>query len=248
MRPVKILSLDTSGSTQSVAVLEGEEVLAKCQQAVERSHTELLLPNIDRLLNEVSWGLEDIELFALTHGPGSFTGVRIGITAVKGLAFGRQTPVQGVDTLKALAASHLWGAGEGAAGGSLGDAVLVAMDARMQELYAGLYALEDPKAGRASAIKTLMEPQVMGVKDLLTRFKGEAIGGSLLGNASQAYPELLAMPTWSVPKGEETLHEVQAPWVGRLAAREFSKPNPLSSIELKPHYLRASTAEIKRNT
>ena len=99
---MKILALDSTAKTSSVAVLENDELLGLFSANIKNNHSETLLPMVKSLLDSLKLTNEDIDAYAVSEGPGSFTGVRIGVATIKGLAFGRQKPCVGVSTIEAL--------------------------------------------------------------------------------------------------------------------------------------------------
>ncbi|MBP3583767.1 MAG: tRNA (adenosine(37)-N6)-threonylcarbamoyltransferase complex dimerization subunit type 1 TsaB, partial [Clostridia bacterium] len=126
---MKILALDTTAKVASVAVLEDGRALAEYSVDNGLTQSELILPMAEDILKKLKLDFSDIELYAVTTGPGSFTGVRIGVSLVKGLAFGRSTPIVEVSTLEALAENI-----------SPLDGILVpCMDARRGEVYNALF-------------------------------------------------------------------------------------------------------------
>ena len=100
---MKILSLDSSALVASVALCEDDKVLAEYTINNGNTHSETLLPMVESLLSFFSMKIDDVDLFAVSAGPGSFTGVRIGAATLKGLAFGSGKPCVEVSTLEALA-------------------------------------------------------------------------------------------------------------------------------------------------
>ena len=100
---MKILALDSTAQTATVALTEDEKLLAEYTLNNGNTHSETLLPMVESMLTQLDMEVDDVELFALSCGPGSFTGVRIGAATVKGLAFGMHKPCIGVSTLEALA-------------------------------------------------------------------------------------------------------------------------------------------------
>lgn len=125
---MKILAIETATEACSVAL----DINDSCQQHFEiapRRHTELVLPMIDKLLQEAGIETRDLDAIAFGQGPGAFTGVRVAIGVVQGLAFAHDTPVIPISTLNALAQSYV----------DKHDQVAAAIDARMQEVYWGLY-------------------------------------------------------------------------------------------------------------
>ena len=126
---MKILAVDVSTSSGSVALLDEMELKAEWSLQSARTHNRRLLKTIDLLLHQVDWTVQDLDGFAVTLGPGSFTGIRIGISTVKTLAWVLQKPYAGIPTLDALAAP-------------LGFAALpvcTLLDARKKELYVAFY-------------------------------------------------------------------------------------------------------------
>ena len=100
---MKILAVDTTATSASVAVCEDKTVLAMYTQKNGLTHSETLLPMIEAALKNLKLTADDIDMFAVSEGPGSFTGVRIGVAALKGLAFGKHKICVGTSTLDALA-------------------------------------------------------------------------------------------------------------------------------------------------
>ena len=103
---MNILAVDTAGKTVGVALLQDDRLLYECYLDAGMTHSETLMPLIDNCLKLCGMGCKDIDLYGVNAGPGSFTGLRIGLAAVKGLAFPRETLCAPVSTLEALAAAH----------------------------------------------------------------------------------------------------------------------------------------------
>ena len=100
---MKILALETSAKSVSAAVSEGGVILASAHQNTGLTHSRTLMPLVDGMLRAASLTLDDMGLIAVAHGSGSFTGLRIGVSAAKGLAWARELPCCGVSTLEAMA-------------------------------------------------------------------------------------------------------------------------------------------------
>jgi tRNA threonylcarbamoyladenosine biosynthesis protein TsaB len=126
---MRILSVDTSSERGSVCLMDGGEVAGEVRLACSIQHSERLFGSIEFLFRYVKFRLEDVDLFAAARGPGSFTGLRIGLAATAGFAAAFNKPAIGVSTLEALA----WNAGETAA------LIAPTIDARRGEVYGGLY-------------------------------------------------------------------------------------------------------------
>ena len=127
---MNILAVDTAGKTAGVALLQDDRLLYEVYLDGGMTHSETLMPMIDTCLKLCGLTCAQIDLYAVNAGPGSFTGLRIGLAAVKGLAFPRETLCAPVSTLEALAAAHT---GEGT--------VLCALDARRAQVYSAAFDL-----------------------------------------------------------------------------------------------------------
>ncbi|MGL5610034.1 MAG: tRNA (adenosine(37)-N6)-threonylcarbamoyltransferase complex dimerization subunit type 1 TsaB, partial [Aeromonas veronii] len=134
MNELKILAVDTATEACSAALLVGDKLFSRWEEA-PRDHTRKILPMVQAVLEDAGISLSDLDAIAFGRGPGSFTGVRIGISVAQGLAFGAGVPLIGISTLAAMAqgAYRLDGA----------EQVLTAIDARMNEVYFGRYELID---------------------------------------------------------------------------------------------------------
>lgn len=127
----RLLAIDSSTLTSSVAVLDGDAVLAERESGVD-THSERLIEIIDQALTEVGWTLAEVDAIAIGVGPGSFTGLRIGMATAKGLCFATGKPLWGVSSLAALAL-------DGATAAARPCPVLAVMDARRGEVFVGAY-------------------------------------------------------------------------------------------------------------
>jgi tRNA threonylcarbamoyladenosine biosynthesis protein TsaB len=123
---VRLLAFDTAQGALSAAVCDGGEVRAAAFELRTRGHAEELMPLLERLLAEARLGFADLDALAVTVGPGTFTGLRVGLAAARGLAIARSLPLVGVTTLEAVAEPVVPGAGE---------TVVAAFDARRGEIY-----------------------------------------------------------------------------------------------------------------
>jgi tRNA threonylcarbamoyladenosine biosynthesis protein TsaB len=126
---MKILALDTSTPFATVAITKRGETTAESNLAPVSTHTKTLLPEVVRLLNETGIDPKDLDLVAVGLGPGSFTGLRIGLSTAKGLAWAAQKPLIGVPTLDAMAQAYPIGPGQ----------ICPIIDARKNQVYAALY-------------------------------------------------------------------------------------------------------------
>ena len=147
---MKILAIDTSALTATAAILSEDMLIGEISTTTKLTHSQTIMPMIDELLKKVSLDITDIDLFACSEGPGSFTGLRIGIGTIKGLAYGLQKPVVGVSTLESLAHNI-----------SVTDLVICPiMDARRGQVYNGLYKYND------DILECITEPRALSIEEL----------------------------------------------------------------------------------
>ncbi len=222
---MKILSLDSSAVAATVALCEDQRLLAEYTVINGNTHSETLLPMVESLLANFSLTPKDVDLFAVSSGPGSFTGVRIGAATVKGLAFGLGTPCVGVSTLEALAENAAVCEG----------LICPVMNARRSQVYTALFRSD------GSTLTRLLPDSAMSIVDLdeLLSQYGEKVaftgdGYGITVNALQK-TEARHIP-------ERLLHQ-SAFSVAQVAYREYLAGKSVSDRELKVNYLRPSQAE-----
>lgn len=197
----------------------------------ERDHTRRLLPMVDQLLAEAQLELAQLDALAVSRGPGSFTGLRIAISCVQGLAFAADKPVLPVSSLAALAAgarrSHPdWQE----------SPVLAALDARMNEVYWGIYSADSPH-------RSLMPEAVQSPQAVAKLMAESAFAGSLRGaGPGWGYPELQAVPVREFDR-ECGIH---ARDIAELAQGLWREGAAISAEQLEPVYLRNEVTWQKR--
>ncbi len=240
-----ILGIDTATAIASVALVEEGKILEEIYSGnakgkgspgpVERAnHAETLLPLIHELLDRAGLPLTQISAFAVSIGPGSFTGLRIGLSTVKGLAYGWSIPVAGVPTLQAIAARVTEWDGF----------ICPFLDARKKEVYAALFR---KKAGR---LERLTEDLASAPEKILQFVQSFEIREPYLfiGDGSRVYEDLIRSSFLSrrlvITQGES--YPSTAATAARLAEARIQK-NEVDSIgPLTPFYLRPSEAEVRR--
>lgn len=165
----KILALDASTEVCSVALISADENWTEtCDQP--RSHAKVLLPMVDRLLKASGLELAELDAVAVTNGPGSFTGIRIGLGIAQGLAYGAKLPVVGVDTLSVLSQGYCMSHPE-----RTSLTLVPALDARMAEVYWAAYQLTD------SGLSAAIAPSVAAPEAMLDRLNAISAGKELVG-------------------------------------------------------------------
>ncbi|WP_117233366.1 tRNA (adenosine(37)-N6)-threonylcarbamoyltransferase complex dimerization subunit type 1 TsaB [Vibrio maerlii] len=224
----KILALDTSTENCSVALLVGDQCIARSEVA-PRDHTKKILPMVDEVLKEAGLTLQDLDALAYGRGPGSFTGVRIGIGIAQGLAFGADLPMIGVSTLKAMAQGSFRQHGA--------TTVASAIDARMSEVYWGRF--ERLENGDWTEVD---EECVIPPAELVEQLKDNASEAKWrqAGTGWSAYETELEMLNLDSEAGEVLYPEAQD--IVHLARYEFEKGNTVPVEESSPVYLRDKVA------
>ena len=223
---MNILAIDTAGKTLGVALLQDDRLKYECYLDGGMTHSETLMPMIDSCLKMCGLTCADIDLYAVNAGPGSFTGLRIGLAAVKGLAFPRETLCAPVSTLEALAAAHT---GEGT--------VLCALDARRAQVYSAAFDL--------ATHTRLLDDDARAVADLAQFvenckkplfFVGD--GASLCYNKYSNVPGVLTVPP--------ELRGGRAAAVALVAKQMAQRGEAVLPEALLPDYHRLSQAERER--
>jgi len=225
---MKILAVDTSTRAESVAILEDEIVLAEVYTTSEQTHAKRLMSSIDTTLCMAGIGPEACDAFAVTIGPGSFTGLRIGISTVKGLVFATGKPVAGVSSLDVLAhqfpqCRHL---------------VCPVLDARKGQVYTALYECGDDMRLTKLVDDCAIEPEKwLKQIEQPCLFVGDGIAeyGDLIKEALGE--RALFAPSY--------LNTVRASAVAAAGMKQIVERRDVDVAVLEPYYIRKSDAEIK---
>ncbi len=225
-----ILAFETSAKACSVALHDGKALLAENYQNTGLTHSQTLLCMAQDLLQVCGKAPADVTHLAVAAGPGSFTGVRIGVAAAKGFAWGAQLPVYGVSTLEAMALSL--GAWEGV--------VCACMDARRSQVYNALFHAAGGKLIR------LCPDRAISLAELKQELKNCAAPIYLVGDGAALTHRTLAgeVPGLLLPP-EHRLHQ-RASGVALAALEAMNRGDPCDGAALQPNYLRLSQAERER--
>lgn len=225
---MKVLGIDTSTSCGSIGLIDDGSVISEYLLNTALTHSERLLRSIEYVLNQGGCTIDDLDGWALSLGPGSFTGLRIGVSTIKGLAFASQKPVAGVPTLDALAANI----------SPTPYLICPILDARKGEVYTSCYRYE-----KGDILKRLTAYQAIGPEDLVKNIEEKAI---FLGSGVKSYGDALrkAIPALAifVPDPFNLPH---GSVVARLGLDQFRRNDVLDLPTFTPIYVRASEAEIK---
>jgi len=224
---VLILAFESSAKAASAALVKDGRLISQYSQCSGLTHSRTLLPMGEDMLKNAELKLSDVDLIAVAHGPGSFTGIRIGVSMVKGLAWAAEKPCVGVSTLEALA----WH------GISAGGYVCPVMDARRKQVYNAIFKIEDGRPVRIS------EDRPIGLEELAEEIPALGAPMFLVGDGAELTHKYLS---------EQGLESVIAPenllwqsaWGVAMAAMD---KEPGDADSLLPVYLRLSQAERERN-
>lgn len=230
---MKILGIDSSGLVASAAVLETEpgpegRLLAQCSTDYKKTHSQTLLPMIDRICRETETEASGLGAVAVSSGPGSFTGLRIGSATAKAIALAANIPLIEVPTLQGLA-FNLWGSSR---------AVCPMMDAKRDQVYSGLYGFEGGKL----VIYRDQEALALGeMLEFVNSFGKEVI---FLGDGASAYAGMIESGT-QVPFmfAPAHLNRQSAASVAVLGASMYAEGRYINGEDHCPVYLRKSQAE-----
>jgi tRNA threonylcarbamoyladenosine biosynthesis protein TsaB len=246
---MRILAIETSGRECSIAALEGQASAAQLlNQVLIAGHqrtAQLLAPAIAQLLTEVAWPASSLQLVAVTVGPGSFTGLRIGVTTAKTLAYAVGAEVIGVNTLAVLAEQAP----------SANRPLWAVVDAQRQELFAARFTGDSPhfspparatptsadrEMGTVPLVTGSVPSDILPVADWLAQLRpGDRVTGPTLAKLRARLPD-------GIEVVDSSLWQPKASTVGQLAWRAYTAGHRDDLWQLAPHYYRPSAAEEKR--
>ena len=227
---MRILAFESSAKTASVALLQDGILLAEYYQNSGQTHSRTLMKMAEDMLRNCDLSAADLDAVAAAAGPGSFTGVRIGVAAAKGLAWGGELPCYGVSTLEAMAntAAHLSGI------------VCCAMDARRAQVYHALFRAQDGELIR------LREDCAISLEELAESLKNFEEPIFLVGDGAQLCYNTLRDQIVTLRLLPEAVRMQRASGVAAVAYRQALRGESPNGGELVPNYLRLSQAEREK--
>ena len=230
-----ILGIDSSTEIAAIALMDDDKIIAEINLSLYRKHSERLLPNIAHLFEELDYTIQDVDGIAVTIGPGSFTGLRIALSTVKGFAQALNIPVVGLSTLEVIAYNYR----------EVEGLLVPILDARRERVYTALFDnyidVNDFKK------KRLWQDKTLSLKDLITELKNEVSNDKkcyFLGNGVYSYKEFIeniefnfdfAFPAFNNPRGAI---------VAELGKNYLESGVSHNVAELVPNYLKKPQAEI----
>ncbi|MBQ9086111.1 MAG: tRNA (adenosine(37)-N6)-threonylcarbamoyltransferase complex dimerization subunit type 1 TsaB [Clostridia bacterium] len=222
---MKILALDSSAVVASVALCEDERLLAEYTLNNGNTHSETLLPMVETILRHFGASTADVDLFAVSSGPGSFTGVRIGAATLKGLAFATDKPCVGVSTLEAIAENLV----------SHSGLICPVMNARRSQVYTALFRSD------GQSLTRLMEDSALSIEELDVRLSET---GEEVAFCGDGYDITLAALAKTHAKWIPYRLRLQSAYsVAQAALRQYRQGEWVKDEALGVTYLRPSQAE-----
>ena len=228
---MNILGIDSSGLVASVALQSDDKLVGEYTIHNKKTHSQTLLPMLDEVAKMIELDLNTVDVIAVSAGPGSFTGLRIGSATAKGLALALHKKIVSVPTVDALA-YNLWNSP---------SLVCPLMDARRQQTYTGLYKFTD------GTMDTVLPQCVVGIQEIIEKINemGEAV--TFLGDGVPVFREYieenLKVPFSFAPSH---LSRQRAGAVGALGILYYKEGRTETAMEHVPEYLRVSQAERER--
>ena len=227
---MKILAVECSATPASVAILEDDKLIASAYTNVKLTHSQTLMPMIQGALSSSKTDINEIDGFAISAGPGSFTGIRIGISAVKGLAAVKKTPCVAVSTLFAMAQNY-----------SDTDCIICAvMDARCNQLYNAIFDIENGEITRLCEDRALMCDELLEEIKNISQSPDKCV--IIVGDGADIFYNA-ARDIKNIKKAHPIRQYQNAVGVGFASLDAFKKGETLSPNDLLPFYLRLPQAE-----
>ena len=225
-----ILSFETSAKACSAALTQDGRLLGECYQNTGLTHSQTLLSMAEELMRTCQKTVSDLTAVAVAAGPGSFTGIRIGVSAAKGMAWGRQLPCCGVSTLEAMAQNAR----------TFDGTVVCAMDARRSQVYNALFRWE------GGALLRLCPDRAIGLEELTEELLTDPSPKLVVGDGAQLCCDYLTAHGIPCRPAPENMRYQSAVGVALAAEDMAHRGETVSSRELVPTYLRLSQAERER--
>lgn len=225
---MKILAIETASNLCSVSVLEDNKLIKEIISDEAKNHSIMLMPLIDELLNSLNLKLDDIDLFACDKGPGSFTGIRIGISTIKGFCDVLNKPCIGISSLDSLARNV-----------KENGYICSLIDAKHDNVYCGIYKFEDNKL---TQFENYVFDDINNILELLKDLKNNIF---FVGNCGILYKDMIE----SVLKNNAIIlqdSETTSTLVGLTAFDKYNLEERFDSFSLNPLYLKKSNAELQQ--
>ncbi len=220
-----ILSLDTTSKFSSISISKGEKTQIEYNFTTNDNLSSMLIPTIKFLLETINLDLNDIDVFGIAIGPGSFTGIRVGLSTIKGLLFEKKKPVVPVVTLKALAYKHI----------DSNYPIIPVIDAKREEVYIAGYNFSNQSKTE------IIPPQLINIKNFKTKLSPFS-NLNFIGTGAEKYRDFIKT---NFKKSKiKTRTFFIASEICKISYKEFFNKNFVLDLQdLKPFYLRKPDAE-----
>ncbi len=223
---MKILSVDSSAKSASSAIYD-EKIISEFYINTNLTHSQTLVPMIDSALKNASLSVDDMDCFAVNVGPGSFTGVRIGVSAVKGIAFAKDKPCIAISTLESIAYNFTM----------FENCVICAcMDARRNQFYNALFKIENGE------VKRLCVDRAISFENLCDEVK-DFENVIIAGDGAELFSNLAKDILHNITLSSDNLRYQRASSVALCALNKYENNEIIKAEALMPSYLRLSQAE-----
>lgn len=228
---MRILALDSSGLVATVAIIEEEQTIAEYTVNYKKTHSQTLLPMLDEIVRMTEFDLSTVDAIAISGGPGSFTGLRIGAATAKGLGLALNKPLIHIPTVDGMA-YRMYGCQ---------GLICPMMDARRNQVYTGIYRWEE-------GVFRVVEPQMaISVQELIEKLNQYGEPVTFLGDGVPVYQAQLN-------EGLKVTFDIAPPYmnrqsaaaVGALGIKYYQEGKIETAMEHRPDYLRLSQAERER--
>ena len=228
---MKILAIESSSLVASVAIMEDDVMVAEYTINYKKTHSQTLLPMIDEICGLTEYQLQDIDAIAVSAGPGSFTGLRIGSATAKGLGLALKKPLIHIPTVEAMAYNFY----------DTDKYIVPIMDARRSQVYTGIYSNIE------GTVEEVLPQSIMSIEELIKRINEIGHEVVFLGDGVPAFKEKIIMDIQVkaifAPAG---INRQRAGAVAELGKRYFMQGRIETAAEHAPDYLRLSQAERER--
>ncbi len=228
---MKILSIESASVTASCAVAEDENILGEYTLRHKKTHSEKLMPLIEELMKELELKMDDIDVIAVSEGPGSYTGLRIGAAIAKSLAFAADIKIVSVPTIKSLAANVF----------DLDKLIVPIMDAKAERIYTGIHKWEN---GECKEVLEQFPCNIDDLIEILNNYKEPVIfNGDGSVNYREKIEKNLNRKAYFAP---EIFNYLKASSLSLIAYKMAVDGKLIPANDFKPQYLRLSQAERNR--
>ena len=223
-----ILSADTSSPKFSCALLKGDELISSFKAEEFNRHSSDLLPEIDRMIKESPYTIDDIRLYCVGIGPGSFTGLRIGLTTMRGLALALKRPIIGIPSIDAIAYNAI---------GSDTD-ISVIIDAKQNKVYARIYKIIQ------NQVRPKTKILLLDIKELLLKIKSPTL---FIGDAISLYKDQISGTLKQDARfAPEAIWHPEAAVIGKLGFEKFLSGKRDNVFTLSPLYIYPKECQIRK--